>query len=436
MRMPTDLLALSTRFIDEGVDDGPGSTNRVNGELSEVADGIAMVEAFSHVVVLNTGDGLVVADTSAAAFGPAAVAAIRAWSDEPVHTMLYTHGHIDHVGGARAFVDDAAARGHQAPRVVAHEKVAERFDRYDLTNGYNGVINERQFGRRLGMGSPEWFSDWVMPDTTFRDTLDLNIGGLTVELRHDRGETDDHAWAWLPQSRAIIGGDFVTWVFPNAGNPQKVQRFPREWAVALRSMAALQPELFLPAHGLPMTGRDRIARVLDEIAGALEHLVTATLEMMNVGERLDTIVHSVKVPADVLSRPYLKAIYDEPEFVVRNIWRLYGGWYDGNPARLKPAPDSLIAAEIARLAGGAGTLAARALEVAGADGHLAAQLVEWAAQAAPDDLEVHRVRAEVYGVVRSGELSLMSRGIYGAAARDSAGRSQNGDVETPSKEQP
>ena len=32
---------------------------------------------------------------------------------------------------------------------------------------------------------------------------------------------------------------------------------------------------------------------------------------------------------------------------------------------------------------------------------------------------VHGLRAEVYAAVRKGELSLMSKGIYGAAARDS-----------------
>ena len=53
----------------------------------------------------------------------------------------------------------------------------------------------------------------------------------------------------------------------------------------------------------------------------------------------------VKVPATTLARPYLRPLYDEPEFVVRNIWRLYGGWYDGNPARLKPAADAHVAAE-------------------------------------------------------------------------------------------
>ena len=415
-----DLLALSARLIDDGDDGTP--PNRVTTELSEVTDDIAVIEAFSHVVVVRTSDGLLVADTSAQAFGAGVVQSLRRWTDDRVHTLLYTHGHIDHVGGAGAFVEDAVGRGDPAPRVVGHEQVLARFDRYDLTNGYNGIINQRQFGNRgrLGMGEPTWFSAWVKPDTTFRETLDLEVGDLALELLHDKGETDDHAWAWLPEQRAILAGDFLTWVFPNAGNPQKVQRFPREWAVALRAMAAKEPELFLPAHGLPIGGVERIARVLDEVAGALESLVEQTLAMMNAGERLDRIVHEIRLPAELLAKPYLRPVYDEPEFVVRNIWRLYGGWYDGNPAHLKPAPDAAVAREVAGFAGGASALAARAVELVASEPYLAAQLVEWAAQAAaPDDAEVHEARAAVYAALRRGELSLMSKGIYGAAARDS-----------------
>ncbi|HUP84534.1 MAG TPA: alkyl sulfatase dimerization domain-containing protein [Acidimicrobiales bacterium] len=414
-----DLLALSARLIDEGDDGTP--PNRVTTELSEVTEDFAVIEAFSHVVVVRTGEGPVIADTSSQAFGAAVVKSLRAWTDEPVHTLLYTHGHIDHVGGAGAFVADAAGRGDPAPRVVGHEKVLERFDRYDLTNGYNGIINQRQFGNRgrLGMGEPKWFSDWVRPDKTFRDTLDLDVGGVHFEFHHDKGETDDHLWGWLPEQRAILAGDFLTWVFPNAGNPQKVQRFPREWAVALRAMAEKRPELLLPAHGLPIGGADRIARVLDDVAGALESLVARTLELMNAGERLDRIVHEVRLPEELLAKPYLRPIYDEPEFVVRNIWRLYGGWYDGNPSHMKPAPDAVLAAELASLAGGATALAARARELVADRPQLAAQLVEWAAQAAGHDPSIHEVRADVYEAVRKGELSLMSKGIYGAAARDS-----------------
>ena len=191
----------------------------------------------------------------------------------------------------------------------------------------------------------------LRPDHVVDDHDTVSVGDTTIELHHARGETDDHLWGWIPDRKWLFTGDFVIWNFPNAGNPQKVQRYPIEWAAALRAMAARGPELLLPAHGLPIEGRERITMVLTDIADALEHLVAEVVAMMNAGEVLDTIVHSVHVPDDVLAKPYLRPLYDEPEFVVRNIWRQFGGWWDGAPSRLKPAPDAALAAEVAELAG-------------------------------------------------------------------------------------
>jgi len=85
-----DLLSLSSRVIDEGSLDEP--VNRISNELSEVADGLAVVESFSHSVVLDAGDGLVTFDASHAHTGSAVVAAIRGWTDTPVTHLVYTHG--------------------------------------------------------------------------------------------------------------------------------------------------------------------------------------------------------------------------------------------------------------------------------------------------------------------------------------------------------
>jgi glyoxylase-like metal-dependent hydrolase (beta-lactamase superfamily II) len=53
----------------------------------------------------------------------------------------------------------------------------------------------------------------------------LTIGDEKIELFHGRGETDDATFVWLPERRVLASGDFVIWVFPNAGNPRKVQRY-------------------------------------------------------------------------------------------------------------------------------------------------------------------------------------------------------------------
>ena len=240
-----------------------------------------------------------------------------------------------------------------------------------------------------------------------------------MEFHHGRGETDDHLWAWFPDRKWIMAGDFVIWNYPNAGNPQKVQRYALEWAQSLRRMIAQGPELLVPAHGLPITGKERIATVLGDIADSLESLVRQVIQMMNAGNTLDEIIHTVKVPDEVLAKPYMRPLYDEPEFVVRGIWRLYGGWWDGAASRLKPAPDSAVARELAALAGGAEVLAKRAHELCVTDLRLACHLIDLAGWAAPDDAAIHATRAEIYEKRRKAELSLMSKGIFKAAARES-----------------
>ena len=421
-----DLLALANAVIDDGKgvqDIGP--INRINHELSPIADGIAVVEAFSHCVLFETDDGLLAFDTSSHIGGARVVEAIRKWRPHRFHTIVYTHGHMDHAGGCGAFIADASANGQPRPRVVGHENVAHRFERYRLTDGYNRIINDRQFGQFARHGYSMSTGGAFLPDTTpdpdteYRDTLDINVGGMAARLTHGRGETDDHTWAWIPEHKAICAGDFFIWNFPNAGNPQKAQRFPREWAQALRAMAAQGAELFLPAHGLPIAGAARIHRVLSEVAETLEGIVTQTLAMMNAGARLNDIVHAVKVDQAVLDKPYLKPMYDEPEFVVRNLWRQFGGWYDGNPAHLKPASDVALAQEVAHLAGGAETLAARAQALADDDMRLACHLIEFAALADSESSAIAAVRAEVYQRRRGMETSLMAKGIFGDAANAS-----------------
>ncbi len=423
-----DLLKLSTDIIDQknlDPDFDPGPVNRITHELSELASDIAVVEAFSHSVLFKTDDGLVVFDTSGDRGGSRVVQAIRGWSDDRFNTLVFTHGHIDHVGGCGAFLADAQSNKQERPRVAGHENVARRFDRYNFTNGYNQVINERQFrsfsrrGYDIGGVGPFLPETTPAPDVTYREHLDLSVGGLDIELRHAKGETDDHTWAWLPKYKAICAGDFFIWNFPNAGNPQKVQRYPVEWAAAMRDMASMGAELFLPAHGLPIEGKQRIRAVLTDVAEVLEFLVEETIKLMNDGAKLNDIIHSVRVPQAVLDKAYLQPTYDEPEFVVRNIWRMYGGWYDGNPANLKPAADAALAQELAALAGGADELARRAIELAEADTRLACHLIELAVQAEPDNKRAHGARGEIYQRRREQQTSLMAKGIFGFAARES-----------------
>jgi alkyl sulfatase BDS1-like metallo-beta-lactamase superfamily hydrolase len=410
----TDLLAISEAILDgrSAIESRHPLNMGAKATLQEVADGVAFVEAFANVTAVDTPDGLVLVDASGPLHAKAVHEAVREWTGSPLHSAVFTHGHVDHIYAVAQF---EAERG-VAARVIAHEAIVDRFRRYEITNGYNGIINQRQFQ----LGQPIFPGGYRYPDETYRDRLEVTVGGVRFDLRHDRGETDDGTWVWLADRRIICAGDLFIWASPNCGNPQKVQRYPADWAVALRAMATLDAELLLPGHGLPIAGQDRIAMVLTDTAELLESLVSQTLQMMNQGARLDEIIHTVAAPSQLLDRPWLHPVYDEPEFVVHNLWRLYGGWYDGDPSHLKPAPAAALAAELADLAGGAAVLAdrARALSDAG-DHRLAGHLAELACQADPADSGLALVRAEVFGRRAALENSTMAKGVFRWAAAES-----------------
>ena len=386
------------------------------GELAVVSDGVAFLSEFANVSVFRTGDGLVLVDSG----GPFAAAnvhrRVREFSPDPVRVVVFSHGHIDHVFGVGPFDEEARTAGTAPPQVIAHHRLPERFARYRRSAGYNAVINRRQFG----IEQLDWPTAYREPDDVYDGIRVLDVAGEPVELHHSRGETDDHTWTWWPDRRVICSGDLFIWAAPNAGNPQKVQRYPREWALALREMAALDPDVLLPGHGVPVIGADRVAQALGDTARYLETIHDDTLAMMNAGAPLDDILHSVRPPAELADRPYLQPVYDDPEFIVRSVWREYGGWYDGRPDELKPAPRGEVARELAALAGGADVLADRALALLAAGrSRTAAHLARLAYLAAPDDAAVAAAHTRVFATRRDEEPSTMAKGILGAAARDS-----------------
>lgn len=444
--MTTDILALADRLWR-----GAATTSEFHpvgqlGGLAEICDDVAFLPAFANVTAIRTGDGLVLVDTGSVFAARGIHDELRRWTDQRLRTAIYSHGHIDHVFGVGPWEAEAAERGWPAPVVVAHEALPRRFDRYIATAGYNGIINQRQFGLR----SLRWPTEYRYPDLTYSAEFTVEAGGTTLALRHEKGETDDHTVTWLAQRRVLCCGDLFIWASPNAGNPQKVQRYPLEWAQALRRMVALRPEYLLPGHGLPVIGAGRVEQALTDTAELLEALVGQTLEIMNGGGRLDDAIHAVTIPSRLAGRPYLQPVYDEPEFIVRTVWRQYGGWWDGNPATLKPAPERALAAEIAGLAGGAAVLAARAVELAGSVAEagadtpasspddapglrvaelpggedalrLAGHLAELAWLAAPGDIEVQQARHQVFSIRAERATSTMSSGVYRWAASESLG---------------
>jgi glyoxylase-like metal-dependent hydrolase (beta-lactamase superfamily II) len=369
-----------------------------------------MYPAFVNTYALKTPAGLLLVDPGFGHASDTIREAVRAWSDAPLHTAVYTHGHVDHAFGLRAFL----AAG-ERPQIVAQENCLARFRRYELTHGWNARINQRQFSLPEPI-FPRHF-DW--PTLTFRDALTQRCGDLEVHYRAAKGETDDACWAWVPERGYLFTGDLIIWQAPNCGNPQKVQRYPAEWADALDEMAGRGAAWLFPGHGLAVQGREAVRTVLTETSRYLRIIIDQVLARMNAGQTPEEIFHAVEPDAELATRPYLAPNYDHPKFIVRNLLRLWGGWWNGNAADLLPATWAEQAAEIAALAGGIDRLVARgrALLEAG-DSKLAAHCAEWATRAAPGDRAAQELKRDVYQRRLMEESSLMAQGIYRAAMND------------------
>ena len=380
------------------------------GEPGEVAPDVFMYPAFVNTYAVRTPDGLVLVDPGLTHTSDMIRGAVRAWSDAPLRVAVYTHGHADHAFGLRAWL----AAG-ERPEIVAQERCVERFHRYSHMHGLNAHINQRQFSLPQPI-FPERF-DW--PTLLVHDRMTQRLGDVEVHYRAARGETDDHLWVWVPRRRALFTGDLIIWQAPNCGNPQKVQRYPEDWADALEAMAALDADYLFPGHGMAVQGRDAIRLVLTETARYLRHIVEQVRTRMNAGQTPEEIFHAVEPDPELSRRPFLRATYDHPKFIVRNLLRLWGGWWDGNAANLLPASWAVQAAEVARLAGGGAPLVARgrALLDAG-DAVLASHVAEWATRAEPGNRAAQELKRDVYAQRLRDAEALMARGIFRAAMHD------------------
>ena len=277
-----------------------------------------------------------------------------------VETIIYTHGHPDHRGGAGAFQDTVKEIIAFAPKRV-QLKYTERL------NKVLGERTRRQFGYALteeecitqGIGIREGHAvgdgvyEFLPPTTVYtEEKVERTIDGVRLELKAAVGETDDQIFVWLPDDQVLCCGDNYYGCWPNLYAIRGSQyRDIAAWTDSLKEIMAYPAKALLPGQTRPILGQEKIQEVLGNFCGAIESVLLQTLDCMNQGMTESETAEAVKLPEEYLGLPYLGEFYGTIDWSVRAIYHGYLGWFDGNPTNLNRLPDCVMAEEILDLAG-------------------------------------------------------------------------------------
>ena len=270
----------------------------------------------------------------------------------PIQALIYTHSHLDHIGGASGFDLDGIPIWGQA-RFLHELSDTQLLNAGYYTRGakqFGFLLAESELvsngiGPALAMGA-EASPPLCMPTHSFDDKTEVDIAGKTFVLRSAPGETYDHLYIWLPDDRALFVGDNLYQAFPNLYSIRGVPPRPvRSWIESLDEMRRLRPrpELMVLGHTQPVEGADRIYQLLTDYRDAIAFVHDSVVRGINAGKTPGELVREIRLPPHLDRHPYLREHYGTLAGSIRGIYAGYMGWFDGDAANLEPIANDEVA---------------------------------------------------------------------------------------------
>ena len=162
-------------------------------------------------------------------------------------------------------------------------------------------------------------------------------------------------------------------------------------------MAALQPEILLPAHGAPISDTATIVDNFTVLADTLQYIVDVTIEGLNAGKRKDLIYGAIELPEHLAQHPTMNVQYVSVSDISKMVIKKYTGWWDDIPSHWTPASMEDQGEMIIELAGGhVPAITQYAREMIADNIRLASHLTDWLFYARPDDPDIQQLVFDVY----------------------------------------
>lgn len=322
-----------------------------------IGDFIWQSTGLSNAYAVRTPAGRVIINTGMGFEAPVHKRLFDAACPGPTPFIVLTQGHVDHVGGVALFREPGT-------QLVAQRNLplCQRDDQRikQVRESQAGIwFGEALAAARRPQDSPATaaaappLQDVPVADVSFEDRCDFELGGMRFELHAvPGGETIDSCAVWLPQHRILFSGNMFGPLFPHFPNFNTIRgdryRFVEPYLESLRRVRALEPELLITGHFEPIAGRELIRACFDRLEQAVDYVHRRTLEGMNAGRDIWTLMREVRLPPEL----YVGEGYGKVSWAVRTIWEQYMGWFKAQAtSELYPTQPREVHGELVALAG-------------------------------------------------------------------------------------
>ena len=137
-----------------------------------IGRGLIVLPGQGNSLAACTDAGVVVLDVSTPRHAKKMLSTLRDFTDEPVHALVYSHGHHGYNSAVDLWQQHNVERGEASPRLVAHENILKRYARYRETSELQARLALMQFP--VGIPVEAMMSSFAMhdPTETFADSMD------------------------------------------------------------------------------------------------------------------------------------------------------------------------------------------------------------------------------------------------------------------------